>query len=54
MDRINAMEIKGGSERGKNSNKSLTTKGLKDLEVEFETRRIPVGDFYWMTNIRFV
>lgn len=54
---VNAMETTGGSHRGKNGRKSLSTKELEDSKAifksylrKYQTRGIPVGNFCWVAK----
>ena len=49
---VDDMEVKGGSSGGKQSRKSLTLDQLAALNINFETRKLSIGDFIWIARSR--
>ena len=44
------MEVKGGSAGGKKSRKTITTDELDALGIEYDVRKLTIGDFVWIAK----
>ena len=49
---VDDMEVKGGSNGGKQSRKTLTLEQLDSLNIHYETRKLNIGDFIWVARDR--
>ena len=47
---VDNMEVKGGSAGGKKSRKAITTEELDALGIEYDVRKLTIGDFVWIAK----
>ena len=47
---VDNMEVKGGSAGGKKSRKTITTEELDALGIEYDVRKLTIGDFVWIAK----